>query len=532
MSDRSDEPEKYTIDEMMERLKRRSSAGEEKELVTREDGTQAVKSRKRKRRTDQAVNKETKRNQKVHIIQIMGFTLIAVLIFIAGMVGLVYSNSAVFREKLIGKIQVASGAKVEMTEFRMNPASAHSSSIKMTWPEGNVIAGISAERLIAKTALSSFVGQTFSGEEIVADKGNLVLRSPLKGEEARYEKAVEGKLPVHFERYSIPALDVCFGSDEAFKSVLEKTEASYFPIADTGKGEIRLNGGLLRCGDWPTMELDRCYVRVNESELDIQSMRFTVPTELKQRTVDRGWMDFTGVVRPLDPDATHVLNVRVESFRLSYLLGSDLGRFFLGSVMTNEDAVETNFLKFHPELMEEAEMELKLVHSLDSRVDVSQLRFLSNLASYLDDRWFELPNFESEVSFLVRRTGELLEMREINLEQRGRMAIRGELSGLDGGMITGKLRVGIPGNLISGSKNKRLDRIFGEIEEGYRWVDIEIGGTGASPVDNFREMYEAADEDKETEVTGDEEESVEKGVEEGVEEGVEGDSFDELIEGD
>ncbi len=529
MPDPSDEPEKYTIDEMMERLKRRSSTDAEKELVTREDGTQAVKSRKRKRRTNQAVDKETKRNHKVHIIQIVGFTLIAVLIFIAGMVGLVYSNSTVFREKLIGKIQVASGAKVEMTQFRMNPASAHSSSISMVWPEGNVLARISAESLVAKTALSSFVGQSFSGEEIVAGKGNLFLRSPLKGEEARYEKAVEGKLPVRFQRYSIPALNVYFGNNEVFKSVLEKTEASYFPIGDSGKGEIRLNGGLLRCGDWPAMELDRSYVRLDGSELDIQSMRFTVPTELKQRTVDRGSMDFTGVVKPLDADATHVLSVKVESFRLSYLLGSDLGRFFLGSVMTNEDAVDSNFLKFHPELMDEAEMELRLVHSLDSRVDVSQLRFLTNLATYLDDRWFELPNFDSEVSFSVRRMGDLVEMREIVLEQRGRMAIRGELSGLDGGMITGKLRVGIPGNLISGAKNKRLDRIFGEVEEGYRWVDVEIGGTGASPVDNFREMYEAADEDKVTEVAGDGEEE-EGDAGDVVEEGKEGDSFDELIE--
>ena len=115
MSEPSSEPEKYTIDEMMDRLKNRDSADPEGELVTRSDGSQARKIKKRKRRSNQAVNKETKRNQKVQAMQIAGFV---VLIAVAGLaigVGVLYANSTAFRESLIKKIGKTTEAKVEGT---------------------------------------------------------------------------------------------------------------------------------------------------------------------------------------------------------------------------------------------------------------------------------------------------------------------------------------------------------------------------------------------------------------------------------
>jgi hypothetical protein len=47
--------DKYTIDEMMGRLKKRKEAEMSPELVTRSDGSQALRVKKRKRRTDQSV---------------------------------------------------------------------------------------------------------------------------------------------------------------------------------------------------------------------------------------------------------------------------------------------------------------------------------------------------------------------------------------------------------------------------------------------------------------------------------------------
>lgn len=492
MSEPTSEPEKYSIDEMMDRLKNRDKSEDKGELVTRPDGSQAVKMKKRKRRSNQAVNKETKRNQRVQILQVAGFVIVIFLLFLAGGIGIFYANSTGFRESLIAKAESASGAKVTLNQFRMNPATANAAKVTMEWPKGNILGNLEARSPVAKIAPVSFLGKVFKGEEIVAVNGDLVLKTPVAGEPAGHTGGHDGKLPVNFSRYSVPILNIFFGGEKSREHVLEKTEASFFPSQTAGQGEIRLNQGLLKLKNWPPMALDRSYIRVRNSELDVQSMRFEIPAAPNQRTrSNNGFIDFSGLLKPLDPDATHTLSATLESFRLSYLLGADLGRFFLGNVTTKE-IPDSNFLKFTPGSGEEALLEITITHSLDSRIDLSQFKFLGFLALALDERWYELPSFDSNASALLRRRGHDVELSMINFEQRGRMALKGSLSGGEAGQISGNLRVGIPETMIGATGNKRLDGMFGPVREGYRWVDLEIGGTSAAPVDDFKELYDAA----------------------------------------
>jgi hypothetical protein len=72
------------------------------------------------------------------------------------------------------------------------------------------------------------------------------------------------------------------------------------------------------------------------------------------------------------------------------------------------------------------------------------------------------------------------------------MVVRGSLSVKDEtGTISGTLKIGIPQIIITASKNRRLDALFGPVTEAYRWIQLEVGGTGAAPVDNFKELYQA-----------------------------------------
>jgi hypothetical protein len=72
------------------------------------------------------------------------------------------------------------------------------------------------------------------------------------------------------------------------------------------------------------------------------------------------------------------------------------------------------------------------------------------------------------------------------------MALRGSISTGEAGQISGNLRVGIPESMIGASKNKRVKAMFGFVREGYRWIDLTIGGTSAAPTDNFKALYDAA----------------------------------------
>lgn len=497
MSEQSSEPEKYSLDEMMDRLKEREDAAESGgELVTRSDGSQAMKVKKRRRRSNQAVNKETKRNQRVQIIQIAGF---AVLIAIAGLlagIGIIYANSTSFRDGLTSKLEAAGGAKVDLKQFRMNPATANSNQIGFEWPAGSALASLQVANIVAKIAPASFLGKAFTGEEIVAASGDLVLKTPVAGEPVRITEGATGVLPVRFNRYSVPMLNIYFGEGKSASDMVEKTEASLFPGVMPGMAELRLNGGLLRSGAWPPLALDRSYMVFRGPDLEVKSLRFGIPATTNQKEVDPGFIEFSGTIQPLDSGATHALAVELSAFRLSYLLGADLGRFFLGRLETVETP-ESNFLLISPGSPDPAKLELTTTNALDSRIDLSGFKFLSNLATALEDRWYELPNFDDGVTMVLSRQGGIVDVKEFSLEKRGRMAVRGTIRNGEGGTIDGQIRVGIPEGMISSVKNKRLEAIFSQVREGYRWIDLEIGGTSEVPTDNLLALYEAARADVE-----------------------------------
>lgn len=513
MPDPNTEPEKYTIDEMMDRLKARESS--EPELVTRPDGSQAMKVRKRKRRSNQAVNDETKRNQRVQVAQIAGFVIILVLLGLAVGVGILYANSSAFRESLLAKLETGSGAKVSLIRFRMNPSEANANEVNLAWPEGNALASLKLSSVVAKVSPESFLGKSFKGEEIVADKGRLLLRNPNDTLPARNKPPAAGEIPVRFSRYSVPHLEMAFGEKARMPRALKGTEASIFPSTTAGHAEIRFRGGLLEFDAWPPMDLDRSYIKVRDGSFQVQSMRLTVPKSANQRILDKGFIDFSGTLRPLDSGAPHTLESSVSDFRLPYLLGADLGRFFLGRVDSKE-IPDSNFLTFDPSSAESATLELTLTNNLDARIDLGGFRFLSQLSVALDDRWYELPNFADDATLVVRRRAGMVVIEKINLVSRGRMALQGSVSNAEGGKISGTLRIGLPETTISAATNKRLNLMFGQVREGYRWLDIEISGTSALPEDNFRKLYENVAETPTPEPT---------------EEPPAPDSFDKLIEG-
>ena len=108
---------------------------------------------------------------------------------------------------------------------------------------------------------------------------------------------------------------------------------------------------------------------------------------------------------------------------------------------------------------------------------------------------------------------------EINAVKRGRMIIRGALQNGEGGQLRGALRIGLPDTTVIASRNARLDRMFSEVRENYRWIEVKISGTSAVPQDNFLELFDLASKDNI--VAPDKEEAT-----------PEPDTFDSLIEGE
>lgn len=479
------EPEKYSLDEMMTRLKRKGSSDEEGELVTREDGSQAVKIRKRRRRTNQAVNKETKRNARLQLIQITALVVFIVLVGLAVGIGIVYGNSKVYREKLVEKLETSSGAKVDLTQFRMNPSTANANSVTLSWPEGNALSKLEVAGIVARLHPSSFLGKAFAGEEIVSNQGTLTLQVPKEDSEAVFQSSADAGLAVRFDRYFVPRLNVFFDELKAADRMFEQTEASFYPGALPGQAELRLTGGTLKMKDWPSLRLDRSYIQMRGGELNVVSMRYFGVGD------EKGYLDLSGKIKPLAASASHVLAASVEDLRISQLIGADLGRFVSGRVDTRS-VPESNFLSFQPGESDSAVLQLDVRNSLTSRIDLGGFRFLSSLSLTMEDRWFEVPVFDDDASVRIVRRGADIELREIEFTYRGRMALRGDLFIDKAGNLKGNLRLGIADTMVASSPTRRLDAMFGQVREGFRWVDLVISGTSAVPEDNFAALFEAA----------------------------------------
>ncbi|MDP4646526.1 MAG: hypothetical protein NWR03_01945 [Akkermansiaceae bacterium] len=502
---------------MMERLKKRDS-DDQGELVTRSDGTQAMRRRKRRRRTEQPEKGETKRNTRMQIAQIAGVVILLAAVGLVAGISLLYANSASFRDSLISKLESASGAKVTLTQFRMNPATANANSAYLVWPSGNILGTLELGGIVAKHSPESFLGRVFTGEEIVASRGTLDLKAADTGGEIRQVPKQEGDSPVRFTRYSIPSLNVRFGADRGYWGGLLNTEASMFPGVSPGITEIRLKDGALRLRDWPEMTLDRGYMKVRNAELQVQTLRFLTPSEDTKRRNDRGAINFSGSISPMDSGQPCTLVAELQSFPIQYLLGRDLGRFFHGNIDT-QDIPDSNFLTFSPDLPEEARLEVTVTNSVDSRLDLSGFKVFALLAATLEDGWYELPEFDDEISLKIKRQGASVEVSEINAVKRGRIIIRGALQNAGGGQLRGTLRIGLPDTTVVASRNTRLDRMFSEVRENYRWIEIKISGTSAVPQDNFLELFDLASKDNV--VVPDREEA-----------SPEPDTFDSLIEGE
>src|SRR5687768_16151416 len=126
------EPENYSIDEMMERLRNATEeAPVNGERVIRADGTEAIRVRKRKRRSSQPVKEARTRTRRARIVQA---SAALVLVFVAAIIcgsAIIYANSSPFREDLVRKIQQASGAEIELQQFRMNPKTANAGKLSL-----------------------------------------------------------------------------------------------------------------------------------------------------------------------------------------------------------------------------------------------------------------------------------------------------------------------------------------------------------------------------------------------------------------
>lgn len=477
------EPEKYSIEEMMERLKNSPIGNpEDGELVIRADGSQAIRVRSRKRRSSQPVKESHQRNRRARIVQV---TSAMILVFLAAMIiggAIIYANSKPFREDLIRKIEQASGATTEMEQFRMNPKTANAGSLSLKWPAGNLLQSLKLRGLTADIFPSSFLGKAMTGEEISVSDANLALQIPLPGETLRHSPAPDGDLPIRFNRYRTPIFNLTMGDPKTPFVRLLKSEGSLNPETASGRAQVSLYKGDIAITGWPKLRLDRALIEFRGDEADIIGLRVLHESD------NRGALELSGTVTPYQAERISSLDVRLESFELSGMVGPSLGKTFSGKIDSLPVAT-SNFLSFQPGVKPSLALDVAFRASPNSQIEVQGFPFLIGLAEGLDDPWFQRPVFKGDAGGVIHREGDVVTLRELNLESKGRMALRGEISMALNQNLSGNLQLGVAEAMIASAKITRLNSMFGPATEGFRWITLKISGRASAPLDNFKELY-------------------------------------------
>ena len=491
------EPEKYSVDEMLERLKNRPAEEviEDGELVIRADGSQAIKVRKRKRRTQQPHKDERKHRRRVRVIQVaVAFAVVLTAVVGAG-TAIVFANSAPFREQLLQKISQSSGARAVVEQFRMNPTSANAEQVSLAWPDGNALRSLTLRRIRATISPASFLGQSLTGEEVTCGGATLILQFPQADKPVRDTPAPGANLPVRFESYTTTKAEMILGDPAAPLIRMQNSECSFYPVGPNERAQLLLNRGDVTISGWPKLRMDRSHIEFRGTEMDVVVMR------LLHETDNRGVFELAGTIFPYAAQRASILAIRLEAYPLSGIAGPELGRLIAGRIDTVSNS-KSNLLSFIPGANPDASLAIAFRNSLTSSFELNGFQFLLGFSQTLKDPWFERPVFESDVSGVIRRAHGNIAISDLNLENKGRLAIRGSLIMNADRSLSGSLEAGLAEAMIKSSKSVPLDALFGPPKDGFRWLTLKIGGTATAPTDNFRELFGNASQAKKREPTG------------------------------
>ncbi|MBK1881586.1 hypothetical protein JIN85_04120 [Luteolibacter pohnpeiensis] len=484
MADSHSEPEKYSLDEMMERLGKSSTSNEtEGELVTRADGTQALKVRKRKRRTEQPIKAKAAKTRKIRIIQV---TILLILMMILGLgaAGLfVYSNSAPFRTRLLTKISQGTGASADVAQFRVTPLGVNSTRINLQWPENQLLQDLALTRVKADLSPSSYFGKSWSGNEAEAVQATLVMKLPPAGLSTS-ENAADFSA-MHFNRLSANQLNITLNQGDSRMLQLNDTEGSFYQNLDAGNPELRLNKGSLSIANWPTLNLDRASITFQGNDINIGFLRLATSPN------DRGTLALSGKISPYSPDTRNTLDITLSEFKISELMGSM--SFLLPGKVDTREVEGSNTLTFGLGANPDADLKVSFASSLSSTLGIERFPFLYQLSRRFDDQWFLHPIFESKAIGQLERKGKNVMLTNLELEHRGKIAIVGNLSANQDEVLSGNLDLGVSPTLITNSGDARLDAIFSPVRDGFRWISLKASGIASDPNDNFESIYLNAD---------------------------------------
>lgn len=488
MSSQPAEPEKYSLDEMLERLQGKPSPTPEDsgELVTRADGTQAIKVRKRKRRSTQPHKEAAKKASRLRAFQVSSVVVLMILagILFGGLI--IYANSAPYRKKIIAKFNTGTGANIRFQQLQTSPTGMTARAADLEWPGGNLLKSLSLHDIRAQSLMGGVIGSRWSVNEISATGGKLVIGPRQGGQPLRYFPDA-GASPISVERLAVGNLEILLGDASAPSLRLQKTEGSFYPGSNEKAPSLRLFRGEMHIPEWPVFRMDRALVDFKANGVDIVSMR------LFHELDNLGNIELSGAFDPSGTGKEQSLEVRMNSFNMNGIAGTSLGHLVAGRVDSRDVPGGGNALSFSSS-NPAGRLQVAFSSSSNSLPRLNNFSFLRKLSQLTDNPWFLDPLFHDGCTGILHRENGVVRISELVLLSKTQLKVTGDLSLDKNEVLSGTLDVGLPEATVTGGRNPALGQVFKESKDGFRWVTLKISGTSGRPVDNFADLAQAAGE--------------------------------------
>lgn len=475
------EPENYSIDEMMERLRSRSgdTRDGEPELVTRDDGTQAYKVRKRKRRSHQPKKEKEKRQRRFKVAQVVGAVVLVGAAGLSLLGGVIYLNTDGYRKNLLSKVETWTGAKADVANLSVTPITIGAGSFKLQWPEGSMLKSLSANQVSGKLGLSSFFG-TWKGEELVASGGaQLLLGAPAAERPAEPQRS--GNLPFQF-RYRAKQLAVVAGDPARPAFRVDQSEGQLTVLDEQASVcNLLLQGGTLTLQGWEPLTLDFASIQGVPGGLRLGTLRLIAPSAAKSSIViDNPENHITGFDgKPL------TYGMELSHVPIGSLIGPGLGKLFTAEIdSVTDDKVEPASIT----LAVLSDQPVSFQAPFRARPTISPtltgLAFLDRLKDDLKSALYTKPAFDLQAEGVVRRDAAGIRLEQLELRTRGYIALKGSITVGPAGELGGVLDIGIPEGSIH-EAGAAYVRTFRRNEAGIAWATVKLSGTIDKPADDF-----------------------------------------------
>lgn len=472
------EADNYSVDEMMARLKRGERRKQQAEserpedgegtLVTREDGTQVIKVKRRKRRSQQPSKKSSRLSPRLKWAMLgvaggLGVILIAGTVFI-----IAKYNGKKFKLKTESTITGLSGAtETELTQLRVTPVSAKASRTELTWGPHAFIKEADFGNIRANIKATSFFSSDWIGEEVVASTGNLTLQQPIASVETNSQPPAS---PYQFGAYRCNQLSLFFGDDKNAPAIKD-LEVSLRQM-ENERYQIVIRNGSMHVANWPELKLSSGIVTLNSDSADIEALLDASESHNGELTI-KGNVS-KNINHPIS------LNVEAKNYPVQEVLGKDMGRLLHGEVQSNQGVFTYDYGK-------PSDQALSFVLPFNAaELQLEGLPMLKALNKLIGDTAYVRPSF-FRCRGTVIRTAEGLSLNDLELTNNNLLTLFGNIHVDASGTITGQLKVGVPQSAF----DEKVPAPFEGPVNGFYHTTVTLSGTTRTPNDNLHDLLRA-----------------------------------------